>query len=161
MGQLGAAYGMSPDEVGTALGASAIIGVISGLFTFWLGTRVGRRIPLIVGTGGLVLTTAWLAIGGGASTFGFAVCTFMFSWVVSVAYYLGSLAHFDVTGRAATFGLAMQQSGLFVGPALAAVVVRGSSLLPALWSSCVVFALALAAVLAADVLAGSHYRIRT
>ena len=158
MGQLGASYGMTPEAVGAALGTSAIVGIISGLFTFWLGTRAGRRAPLVVGTCGLLATIAALALSGTASIFGVAAIAFMFSWVVSVAYYLGSLAYFDVTGRAATFGIAMQQTGLFVGPALAAALIHGDRFQSVLWSSSAACALAMIAVLAADSLAASRRR---
>jgi hypothetical protein len=50
----------------------------------------------------------------------------------------------------------MQQTGLFIGPALAAALVEGDQFHTALWSSCGAFALALAAVLAADRLAASQ-----
>jgi DHA1 family inner membrane transport protein len=160
MGQLGASYGMPLEKVDAALGNSALVGVFSGLFTFWLGTRVGRRVPLIVGSCGLLATTAALALSGAASWFDFATIVFMFSWVIATAYYLGTLAHVDVTGRAATLGLAMQQAGLVVGPALAAALVQGNRFHSALWSSCGTFALALITVSAADRLAVS-YRQRT
>jgi hypothetical protein len=50
----------------------------------------------------------------------------------------------------------MQQTGLFIGPALAAALVESNQFHTALWTSCGTFALALAAVLTADRLAASQ-----
>lgn len=94
-----------------------------------LGSRLGRAIPVLVGTLGLAVAMMSLLVTGG-SIFVFAAVSFMAWWIFNGTYYLGVVSALDRSGRLATVTLAIMYLGLTVGQFLAAALLRSGSYRP-------------------------------
>lgn len=129
MAQIGRSNDVNVGTVTTALSAASFVGVLSGLFTSWLGLRLGRAIPVIVGTLGLSVAMISLLVPG-ASIFVFAAVSFMAWWIFNGTYYLGVVSAMDRSGRLAALTLAIMYLGLTVGQFLAASLLRSGSYRP-------------------------------
>jgi predicted MFS family arabinose efflux permease len=150
MGQIGASWGTSAEDVAEGLAASSFVGIVCALFVSWLGTRFGRRIPLVIGSCGLIAVMFTLTLRQ-ASLFGILCSAFVFWWVFTVPYYMGLMAEADRTGRVVSFSMAMQFGGLALGPLLATLSFKGASAYAgAIWSGLALFALAMLTMLIAD-----------
>jgi predicted MFS family arabinose efflux permease len=126
MAQIGRANDVDVGTVSGALSAASFAGVVSGLLASWLGVRLGRTIPVIVGTLGLSAAMISLLSTGG-SIFVFAAVSFVTWWVFNATYYLGLLSALDRSGRLATLTLGLQFLGLTVGQFLSAILLQGGS----------------------------------
>ena len=150
MGQIGASWGTSAEDVAEGLAASSLVGIFCALFVSWLGTRFGRRIPLIIGSCGLIAVMFTLTLRQ-ANLFGILCSAFVFWWVFTVPYYMGLMAEADRTGRVVSFSMAMQFGGLALGPLLATLSFKGASAYAgAIWTGVALFALAMLTMLIAD-----------
>jgi predicted MFS family arabinose efflux permease len=126
MPQIGHASGVDVAVVTRALSAASFAGVASGLITSWLGVRLGRKTPVIVGTLGLSTAVISLLSTGGP-IFAFAAISFMAWWIFNGTYYLGVLSALDRSGRLATLTFGIQFLGLTVGQFLSAILLQGGS----------------------------------
>src|SRR3546814_6555686 len=79
MGALGSARGISSEAISTDLAMATFGGIAAGFSAALLGLRCGRRLPLIIGTLALVLSS----IGLVSDTANYSLCAilFLFSWV--------------------------------------------------------------------------------
>ncbi len=129
MGQIGISRAIPSGSIASALGLAPIGGVAAGVCATLLGLRIGRRLPLIVGGAALILTMTILAADGW--TFAACAVSFMFWWVFVTAFFMGTIASADPTGRAGVLIPATQQGGLAAGPILGALLAgSGSFALP-------------------------------
>ena len=126
MGQIGQAHNVGINVVTGALSAASVAGVVSGLIVSWLGVRVGRTIPLIIGTLGLS-TAMILLLPTSADIFVLAAVSFMAWWICNGTYYLGVLSVLDRSGRLTAITFGMQFLGLTVGQFLSAFLLRAGS----------------------------------
>jgi MFS family permease len=123
---IGTAGGLSDQHVATALTLSQFAGVAGALLPASIGPRFGRWRPLSVGISGGALALLFLIGHFEYPAFAFWVCVYNFFWNMTHPYLLGSMASFDARGRVVVYAVAMQMSGLAVGPALAATVIAPS-----------------------------------
>jgi predicted MFS family arabinose efflux permease len=124
MGRIGLSLRVGPALIASALGRSTIVGLLAGLIATWLGLRVGRRIPLWVGSIGLIATLGSLTYSPRPTLFPALVASFVFWWILTLPYYLGQLASLDRIGRLAAFSIVVQSAGQTIGPAIAAWTLR-------------------------------------
>ena len=129
MTQIGRFNDVEIRTVTGALSAASFVGIGSGLFTSWLGLRMGRAIPVFLGTLGLAVAMGSLLLTGGG-IFAFAAVSFMAWWIFNGTYYLGVVSVLDRSGRLATLTLAIMYLGLTIGQFLAAALLRGGSYRP-------------------------------
>src|SRR3546814_2661127 len=110
MGALGSARGISSEAISTDLAMATFGGIAAGFSAALLGLRCGRRLPLIIGTLALVLSS----IGLVSDTANYSLCAilFLFSWVFVTSYFMGTVAAVEDGGRAAVFIPAAQLGGL-------------------------------------------------
>jgi MFS family permease len=120
---IGTAGGLSEQHVATALTLSQIAGVAGALLPAMIGSRFGRWRPLSIGISGGALALVFLIGHFEYAAFAFWVCLYNFFWNMTHPYLLGSMASFDRRGRVVVYAVAMQMTGLAVGPALAATVI--------------------------------------
>jgi predicted MFS family arabinose efflux permease len=123
--RVGIEAGLSRSATGVWLGASTLAGLSGAAAASWLDTRLGRPIPLAVGTV-LTVATAWGVLF--AST-AFLYVVMLLVWSIAyffvIPYLLGTTAALDPEGRwtAAANGASAVASAL--GPASAGLLVTG------------------------------------
>ncbi|MDB5365176.1 MAG: Major facilitator superfamily 1 transporter [Rhodospirillales bacterium] len=142
--------GLAFAESSQVLALATVAGIATGLFVSWLGTRIARRIALLLGTALLALVMATFALGVTASEFLPVTLALMVSYVFTLPFYFGTIAALDRSGRVMAFAIALQFAGLAAGPALAASLLD-SGLSLVFWFACALcVAAGASAVLAQD-----------
>lgn len=124
--RMGSAAGLTPHEIGGALGASGIAGVIGPSVTLWLSRRSQRIAPIVIFMGLLIAGHLLLIDVTSFAIYFTAVCMFNFAWNALIPYYYGVLANIDREGRAAVAGNVLATVGLSAGAAVAAGLTQGS-----------------------------------
>jgi predicted MFS family arabinose efflux permease len=124
--RMGSAAGLTPHEIGGALGASSIAGVIGPSVTLWLSRGVQRVAPIVIFMGLLIAGHLLLINVTSFAMYFTAVCMFNFAWNALIPYYYGVLANIDREGRAAVAGNVLATVGLSAGAAVAAGLTQGS-----------------------------------
>jgi predicted MFS family arabinose efflux permease len=144
---IGLGGGLAEQQVANGLMLSQFAGIAGALAAVVVGKRFGRSVPLTMGilVGALCL---WFLAGSlEFVVFAVAVSIYNFAWNLTHPYLLGAMASFDRRGRVVVYAVAMQMTGLAIGPALAASVVEPNSYLNVLAVGAVLFVLSLALVL--------------
>lgn len=130
--RMGAAAGLTPGEIGMALGASGIAGVIGPSVTLWLSRQHRRLVPISVFMALLIGSQLFLMMKVSFSIYLAVACAFNFAWNALIPYYYGVLADIDREGRAAVAGNVLATVGLSAGAAVAAGLTQGSGYGPLL-----------------------------
>ncbi|MCH7866053.1 MAG: MFS transporter [Myxococcales bacterium] len=117
--------GVPEEVIGAILGVTVLMGLAGGAFAAWLGTRMGRVGPIIVGSllsvaGRWIFiassTTEWVFFGGLLWGLGFYFVT---------PYQIGLVAALDRHGRLAVLAGGAMNFGYAVGPTIAGRVLEG------------------------------------
>jgi hypothetical protein len=152
MERLGSTAGLSAQFIGFALGFANLSGFVGASLVAWMGSRLGRQLPLALSTL-LQLACLWLlARASGNSSYLFAVALIALCWNVVNPIQIGILAEVDGTGRLLALSSTVIGVGLAAGPALGAAVLSGADYSRVLWL-CAVLSI-VTAVLALPALAG-------
>lgn len=130
--RMGAAAGLEPGQIGLALGASGIAGVLGPSVTLWLSRQHRRIVPLVVFMALLVGAQLFLMLKVSFSLYLAVACAFNFAWNALIPYYYGVLAELDREGRAAVAGNVLATVGLSAGAAVAAGLAQGQGYGPLL-----------------------------
>jgi len=128
VGQTGLQAGLSNNYVVAALANSAVFGVVAGVVICVVGARFGRRLPILIGLGGLGTIMALLVFGQVDAIFAAATGGFIFFWMLSGVYLSALLAVIDRRGRVVTTALPLQFFGLTIGPLVASELGQARSL---------------------------------
>lgn len=131
MERIGVSQGLSVENVASWLAAGSFAAIAGALMVTWLGTRLGRTLP--VSFGSMALAACLLLLIYASNVFVIVVLVFMWAWVVTLSYLTGAMALLDPLGRVASIGVAMQSSGLMVGPALSAMIISGDQYIKVGW----------------------------
>ncbi len=131
IGQIAKARGVSPHAVALAFSLAGAVGLLPGMLVTALGLRVGRVLPLSIGS---LAFAAALSLPTFDVPFMVPTLLIMFFWTFSIPYYLGLVAAVDRSGRLTVLTTAMLPFGIAVGQALAGQIVatvglRGVTLL--------------------------------
>jgi MFS family permease len=111
--------GVPEELVGAILSSTVLMGLAGGALAVWLGTRVGRLMPIVVGS--LVSVAGrWLFIHSSTAEMVFlAGLLWGLGFYFVTPYQIGLLAALDRTGRLAVAAGAAGNFGYAVGPAVA------------------------------------------
>ena len=120
MGRLGQSLGLSDEVIAATLSLAAIFGILSGVLVAFLGDRVGRRVPLAVGSLALAGVMLFLSRSEGVAAYRFGAVAVLFLMVFIVPYYTAVMGLLDRSGRMASLSMGIQFAGLAIGPLLAA-----------------------------------------
>lgn len=146
-GRIGVASGISPANIGTAMGLSSISGVGGALLAISVQKRLGRTIPLAA-SGAISLLSFWLLAGhvtpAALVTSGLLL---NFGWNLAQPLLSGVCCDADPQGRVVVAMGCIQTVGSGLGPALAAMTLRGTDFSPAIWLSVGVLVLSLVIVI--------------
>jgi predicted MFS family arabinose efflux permease len=133
--RIGNASGISAEFIGFSLGLANLTGFAGASLVAALGTRAGRRLPIVVAT---VINLACLAILGqsvGPWTYLVALGAMSLSWNVVNPLQLGILAGVDPTGKALALAATVTGAGLAIGPAIGALAIGIGSYVAVLWAA--------------------------
>jgi MFS transporter, DHA1 family, inner membrane transport protein len=149
--RIGVNVGVDAKEIGMALSAGTLAAMFGGIFAATVGDRLGRMIPVGAGLtmaigGALILHTAF-----DFTTLLISVMLFLGSTGLVTPYVLGALAAREDTGRLAIVGTAAIYGGMFLGPALAAWLVRSGDYATLVIASVALCSVSLALAIAAFV----------
>jgi predicted MFS family arabinose efflux permease len=157
--RIGTASGVDPLFIGEAMGLSSFAGMGGALLAVAVctRTRLGRALPLIV-TGG-ISTLSFFMLRGHVTPAALmtAGLLFNFAWNLAQPLLSGVCAEADSQGRVVVAMGCIQTVGFGLGPALAALLLRGHDFSPIVWMSTSVLVLSLAIVLAG--LKARHRRV--
>lgn len=126
---LGVSKGISAQAVGGALGLSQAGGLAGALSVGILGSRV----PRLASLPGLVLLTAVVSLMLGMQwsnvpwLFAVLVWIFNFTWNSIQPLFFGAAAEIDPNGPLVRWNVAIQMTGLAIGPFLGALVLTAAS----------------------------------
>jgi predicted MFS family arabinose efflux permease len=136
--RIGSASGVEAGVIGQAMGISSFAGVGGALLAAWICNSFGRILPLSV-SGALSLLSFWL-LHGQVSPTALIVSGILlnFAWNLAQPLLSGICANADSRGRVVVAMGCIQTVGFGVGPALAAVMLRGQNFSPAIWMSMIV-----------------------
>jgi len=111
--------GFDETVIGEILGLTAVMGLLGGFFAAWLGMRLGRVIPIVVGTL-LSLAGRWIYISGGSLEMLWIGGLFWGLGFYFVSpYQIGLAATLDRQGRIAVASAGAMNFGYGLGPTLA------------------------------------------
>jgi len=124
------AAGMSSQEVALSLGVGYLISIAGSLAAAWLGSRLGRALPMLVAgsvqIAMLVLFSRLQSFDDVAAAFFAINIVFQFFWSYIIAYQIVIYSDVDRSGRfVATYGTSMHLA-LAVGPYAGSRLVAGT-----------------------------------
>ncbi|WCL54726.1 MFS transporter [Gimibacter soli] len=121
---IGIDAGLSDQTVANDLFLSQIFGVIGAFLAVIISSKaVGRFAPITLGVLGGAAFIAILMPGPGPLTYLVAVCGFNLAWNKVLPFILAAISDFDLRGRVMSFALAIQMTGLAIGPYIASQIV--------------------------------------
>ena len=121
--ELGKDQGYSIGYLSNLLTAANVVAISGALLVYFLGTRFGRAVPILLGTliaGSFTFLFHWSQI---ESLFFIANAITGVTWAFTVPYLLGLCATFDKHGRVVVFAGFISKMGLASGPLIGAMVV--------------------------------------
>ncbi|HLZ97364.1 MAG TPA: MFS transporter [Steroidobacteraceae bacterium] len=146
--RIGAASGVNAVTIGEAMGLSSFAGMGGALVAVAMVTRCGRVWPLV--TSGAISISSFCMLHGHVT--GVQLITagilFNFGWNLAQPLLSGVCSDADCRGRVVVAMGCIQTVGFGIGPALAAVILRGHDFAPSLWMSAAIVVVSLVIVIA-------------
>jgi predicted MFS family arabinose efflux permease len=128
--QLGIRAGIDKYARGDALAVTGFVGLAGGIFAFWVGRRLGRIWPILIGMCGNVAAAVGLTLCEGAAAYVALNLLWNVAYNFLSPYVLGALAALDDRGRWAVAGSALWNGGTVPGPWIAGNLVERGGYLP-------------------------------
>ena len=122
-GILGEAWALTPGEVASAVSVSLGAGLVGSLFAGMLGDRIRAQRAIGLGLVGVGITFGLFALEGGYWLFLSTLLAMNGFWNFSLAYQLGMISSFDISGRFAVLMTASQTAGALLGPGMMGVIL--------------------------------------
>ena len=131
--RIGNAAGLNPEYIGFCLGVANLTGFAGASLVAWLGTRLGRLVPLLIAT--LLQLICLAAFAGHVSSMAYLVAlgVIALSWNVVNPFQLGILAGVEPSGKALALAATVTGTGLAIGPAAGAVAIGAGGYGAILW----------------------------
>jgi predicted MFS family arabinose efflux permease len=134
-GRIGAASAVAPATIGAAMGLSSFAGMGGALFAVSVCNRLGRVIPLAL-SGVVSVVSFWMLKGHVAgTTLILSGALLYFAWNLAQPLFSGVCAEADAQGRVVVAMGCIQTVGFGIGPAIAAMMLRGNDFSPVIWMS--------------------------
>ena len=128
--QLGIRAGIDKFARGDVLMLTGFVGLVGGVFAFWVGRRIGRIWPILIGMGGNVTAAIGLTLCEGAAEYVALNLLWNAAYNFLSPYVMGALAALDDRGRWAVAGSALWNGGTVPGPWIAGALVERGGYLP-------------------------------
>jgi predicted MFS family arabinose efflux permease len=121
--RIGVRVGLSLEEIGLVLAVTTWVGLVGALLASWLGTRLGRSLPLLGGIAAVTLTVWGVAQSEVPEVYVVALVTWGLTFFFVMPYMMGTAAALDRSGRwTAAVGAALLFGAAF-GPYTAGEVI--------------------------------------
>jgi predicted MFS family arabinose efflux permease len=124
--RIGADGGLDGLTIGTVLSLTVITGISGALSAAIIGDRFGKIRPHIGAAIGTIFAMYLLSKGPDLFWYATAISIFTFSWNFWLAYYLGTVATADYSGRYSVLTTAALGLGATLGPGIAGRLVVGT-----------------------------------
>ena len=121
--ELGKDSGFSIDYLSNMLTIANIIAISGALLVYVIGTRFGRAVPIVAGSGLAALFTFFFHWSELPEVYFLANAVTGITWAFTVPYLLGLCATFDDRGQVVVFAGFVSKMGLASGPLVGALVV--------------------------------------
>lgn len=128
--QIGIRAGLDADNRGTVLSVTSFMGLAGGVVAAWLGARIGRTLPIVIGLSLNVAAAVGLAVCESVFAFGALKLLWGLAYNFLVPYLMGTLAALDGRGRWAVAGDSLWNGGTVPGPWIAGLLVERAGMLP-------------------------------
>jgi len=125
--RIGKDAGLSPLVVANAFSIDKIMVLLVCVLTLWQANHLGRRLPLIISCGGMILATLMLAAFRGPLPYIVAVSTFGVFWAYGFPFQASIITTADRHGRYASLVPAFIGAGSTMGPVVAGMAVSDGS----------------------------------
>lgn len=122
--------GLDKIAVGQTIGVTGWLGMSGGVFAILLGTRFGRKWPIIIGLVLNSVAAAGLALQSDPVTYWLLNLLWGVAYSFSVPYLMGALAALDDRGRWVVAADGAWNGGTALGPWLAGLTVQASGHAP-------------------------------
>jgi len=119
--------GLSVAGAGGVLAVTSLVGLAGSATAAWIGTRLGRVVPVCVGLVVLVVAVVVLVHAHDPVVFTLAACVWGLSFFFIFPFLMGTMAVLDTRGRWAVAGGAAELIGLGLGPVVGGVLVTGGN----------------------------------
>jgi MFS family permease len=128
--QIGTRSGQDVFQIGKTLTITAQIGLLGGVLAGWLGSRFGRKWPIIIGLGLNAIAATGIALCDDSSMYIALNVLWNLAYYFTVPYMMGALAALDDLGRWVVAGDSLWNGGTASGPILAGVLVESGGYVP-------------------------------
>jgi predicted MFS family arabinose efflux permease len=144
--RIGLRAGVSPPSIGALLGAITLLGLLGAALAAWLGTRLGRRLPIGVGIAFQAAACWSIAHADVTPAYVLGCIGYGLSFFFVQPYLLGTAAVVDPDGRVAAGYAGVVLVGGAIGPASGGALVEAFSYEALGWQILAASAVALAAI---------------
>ncbi|HEX4862411.1 MAG TPA: MFS transporter [Rhizomicrobium sp.] len=124
--ELGRFYGLKIGFISNTLGVAGWIGALGSLLVVFMGTRLGRVMPLAVALVLTVIGNALFHFSASQAVYAGANIGTAITWAFVLPYLLGMCAAFDPSGQTAALGGFCSKMGLATGPLVAGLLLGGA-----------------------------------
>jgi predicted MFS family arabinose efflux permease len=144
--RIGVHAGVSPPSIGALLGAVTLLGLLGAAAAAWLGTRLGRRLPIAAGIGCQAASCWMIAHAGAPPAYVLGSIGYGLAFFFVQPYLLGTAAVVDRNGRVAAGYAGVVLVGAAIGPVTGGALVSAFSYEALGWQLLVASVAALAAI---------------
>jgi predicted MFS family arabinose efflux permease len=124
--RIGADGGLDGVTIGTVLSLTVITGMSGALTAALIADRYGKIRPHIAAAAGTILAMLLLYAKPDLFRYAIAISVLTYSWNFWLAYFLGTVATADFTGRYSVLTTAALGLGATLGPGIAGSLVNGA-----------------------------------
>lgn len=114
--RIGLRAGLSPEGVGAVLGIATVVGLLGAGAAAWLGTRRGRRGPLLLGLFVSTVSMVWIALATRPVPFVVNQLVWAAAFFFLYPYAMGVAAALDTQGRWTAAASGVSTAGNAIGP---------------------------------------------
>ena len=127
-GEVGMSVGLDETQAQTIQGVALLAGIIGATIAGFLGTRFGRRLPIILGLSILAVMYFAILSANSAWIYSAAQIAALLFYGFSIPYLFGISSELDSSGQIMATATGMQMLGLAIGPWVAGILMSGPGL---------------------------------
>ena len=126
--ELGKDIGLENNKISNILTIANIISISGGALVYFIGTKYGRTMPLIIGISTSAIFTYLLHYSDNISIYFIANTFTGIAWGFTIPYILGLCSTFDTHGQMAALAGFVSKMGLATGPLIGSLFIINSGI---------------------------------